>query len=74
MRVACLKASHLRNTVVSSDIILFDDRAGYSVLVMSGHYKQVYTKQQRGRELCLWQRATHAVYVTEADSLSHIQP
>lgn len=70
MRAACAKASQLRSTVVSSDIIMFDDRVGYSVLVMSGHYKQAYMKQQRGRELCMWQRATHAIYVAEADSLA----
>jgi hypothetical protein len=70
MRAACVKASQLPNTAVSSDIIMFDDRIGYFVLVMSGHYKQAYIKQHTGGELCMWQRATHAVYVAEVDSLA----
>ena len=47
----------------------FDDRVGYSAVILEGHYPQAHMKNQRGRELCLWQRSTQKASVTEADTL-----
>lgn len=69
MKTACLKASQLKNPQIASGIMLFDDSVGYSSVVISGRYPQAQMKNQRGRELCLWQRATQKAHVTEADTL-----
>ena len=69
LKSACLKASQLKNTKVVSDIMTFDDRVGYSAVILEGHYPQVHMTNQRGRELCLWQRSTQKASVTEADTL-----
>ena len=47
----------------------FDDRVGYSAIVLEGRYPQTHMKNQLGRELCLWQRAKQKAFIVEADTL-----
>ncbi|MBH1902205.1 hypothetical protein I5U22_12730 [Serratia ureilytica] len=63
MRAACLKASGLKNARVEGDIIHYGDDVGYSALFIGGRYPQPFMKNQPGRELCLYQRATQKVAV-----------
>ncbi|KOC89536.1 hypothetical protein [Winslowiella iniecta] len=69
MKQACVKASGLKNARPVTRVMLFSDRVGYSALVLQGTYPQKHMKNKRGRELCLYQRATSRASVTEADDL-----
>ncbi|WP_130803140.1 hypothetical protein [Acinetobacter ihumii] len=69
MQTACIQASQLKNVKIVSDTMLFDDRVGYSALVMQGNYPQAHMKNKKGRELCLYQRQQKKAVVTEADTL-----
>jgi len=69
LKAACIKASQLKNAKVVSEIMSFDDRVGYSAVVLEGHYPQAHMKNQLGRELCLWQRSKQKASITEADTL-----
>ncbi len=69
LKAACIKASLLKNTKVVSDIMPFDDRVGYSAVVLEGRYPQAHMKNQLGRELCLWQRSKQKASIVEADTL-----
>lgn len=73
MKAACLHASHLKKPQLSSDIMMFDDREGYSAQVISGLYPQLTMNGQPGRELCLWNRSSRIAQVVEADTLLHIK-
>lgn len=44
LKAACIKASQLKNTKVVSDIMSFDDRVGYSAVVLEGRYPQAHMK------------------------------
>lgn len=69
LKTACIKASQLKNTKVVSDIMSFDDRVGYSAIVLEGRYPQAHMKNKLGRELCLWQKSKQKASITEADTL-----
>lgn len=69
LKTACIKASQLKKTTVVSDIMPFDDRVGYSAILLEGRYPQAHMKNQLGRELCLWQRAKQKAFIVEADTL-----
>jgi len=47
----------------------FDDRIGYSALLIVGHYPQPHMHRQPGRELCLFDRRTRTASVSDADRL-----
>ncbi|WP_151980969.1 hypothetical protein [Acinetobacter guerrae] len=70
---ACIKASTLKNAKAVSDIMLFDDRVGYSALVLEGNYPQTHMKNKKGRELCLYQRQQKKAVITSADSLLNVK-
>ncbi|MGU7883666.1 hypothetical protein ACV22Y_27850 [Burkholderia sp. AW50-3] len=70
MTLECVRNSELRNPEPVGDIVGFDDRAGYSVLLMQGQYPQKHMRGQTGRELCLYNRRDKMAYVTEADALT----
>lgn len=69
MQQACLRASQLRSAKIVGEPILYDDSVGYSALLLEGRYPQPHMKNQRGRELCLYQRQSGKASVSEADSL-----
>jgi hypothetical protein len=66
---ACVAASSLREARPGGERVDFDDRIGYSVLIIVGHYPQPQMHNQRGRELCLFDRRTRAASVSDADRL-----
>ncbi|TJZ73305.1 hypothetical protein [Chitiniphilus eburneus] len=66
---ACVKASNLKNAQAGGNVIEFDDRAGVTAVVIAGRYPQRHMKNRPGRELCVYDKATHTAYVSEADSL-----
>jgi len=69
MQQACLKASTLKQVSVVGKAIEYDDSVGYSALLLQGRYPQQHMNNQRGRELCLYQRSSGKASVSEADTL-----
>ena len=67
IKAACIKASQLKNAKTVSNVMLFDDRVGYSALLIQGQYPQVHMKNKTGQELCLWNKTTKKAYLSEAD-------
>ncbi|MCB2252979.1 hypothetical protein KTQ74_13815 [Pseudomonas chlororaphis] len=66
---SCLKASQLKNTKAIGQAAQFDDRVGYSALLLQGHYPQKHMKGQTGVELCLYDKQRKNAHVTEWDSI-----
>jgi hypothetical protein len=48
----------------------FDDRIGITAVIIDGYYPQSHTKNKRGRVLCLFDKRTRTVVVSEADSIA----
>ncbi len=66
---SCTKASQLKNTLPVGTAAQFDDRVGYSALLLQGQYPQKHMKGQQGTELCLYNKKTKTAHVTEWDSI-----
>lgn len=66
---ACVAASSLRDARPAGERVDFDDRVGYSALVIVGRYPQPQMNNQSGRELCLFDRRTRTASVSDADRL-----
>jgi hypothetical protein len=64
----CVAASHLRDAHPGGQRIDFDDRVGMSALFIVGHYPQPHMNNQRGRELCLFDKKTKTATVADADT------
>lgn len=78
IKAACIKASQLKSAKTVSNIMLFDDRVGYSALLIQGKYpqahmknKQAHMKNKTGQELCLWNKTSKKAYLTEANMKVH---
>ncbi|WP_188984786.1 hypothetical protein [Pseudomonas matsuisoli] len=69
MRERCLGASQLKNARIAGEPVMFDDRLAVSALVINGQYPQPHMKEQRGRELCIYDRRSKTAYISEADKL-----
>ena len=67
--VSCTKASGLTNAKPMGNAAQFDDRVGYSALLLQGQYPQKHMKGQQGTELCLYNKKSKTAYVTEWDSI-----
>lgn len=65
-KMACVKASQFKNAKPVSNMMLFDDRVGYSALLIQGQYPQAHMKNKTGQELCLWNKTTKKAYLSEA--------
>lgn len=65
----CSKLSSLKRIKQIGDLAEFDDRAGYSALLLQGKYPQEHMKGQTGIELCLFDKKTKTAYVSEWDSI-----
>ncbi|GAB3251976.1 hypothetical protein [Chitinimonas naiadis] len=61
----CVKASGFKQARVVSQPVEFDDRVGYSALLIEGTYPQAHMKGRRGQALCLFDKLSHDVYVSE---------
>ena len=66
---SCTKASGLKSAKPVGNAAQFDDRVGYTALLLQGQYPQKHMKGQQGTELCLYNKQTKTAYVTEWDSI-----
>jgi hypothetical protein len=66
---SCLKASSLKDAEPVGTAAQFDDRVGYTALLLQGQYPQKHMKGASGTELCLYRKKTKTAYVTEWDSI-----
>ncbi|NWL77079.1 hypothetical protein DM872_09460 [Pseudomonas taiwanensis] len=66
---ACKAVSSLKDVRPAGQPVLFDDRLGLTALVLEGRYPQPHMKNQRGRELCLFERKSRKAHIAEADAL-----
>lgn len=65
---SCLKASGLKDPEPVGTAAQFDDRVGYTALLLQGQYPQKHMNGATGTELCLY-RKTKTAFVTEWDSI-----
>lgn len=66
---ACKAVSGLQDVHPAGQPVLFDDRLGLTALMLEGRYPQPHMKDQRGRELCLFERKSRKAHIAEADTL-----
>jgi hypothetical protein len=66
---SCTKASGLKNAKPVGNAAQFDDRVGYTALLLQGQYPQKHMKGQQGTELCLYNKKSKTSFVTEWDSI-----
>ena len=66
---SCLKASGLKAPEPVGTAAQFDDRVGYTALLLQGQYPQKHMKGATGTELCLYRKKTKTAFVTEWDSI-----
>ncbi len=66
---ACVAASDLRAARPAGKLVDFDDRVGFTAVVIDGRYPQPHMKNKRGRVLCLFDKQTRTASVSEADSM-----
>ena len=66
---SCIKASGLKDAKPVGTPAQFDDRVGYTALLMQGQYPQKHMKGRQGTELCLYNGKAKTAYVTEWDAI-----
>ncbi|SEN31279.1 hypothetical protein SAMN04487857_113118 [Pseudomonas sp. ok272] len=66
---ACTQASQLSQSKPVGNAAQFDDRVGYTALLLQGQYPQKHMKGQQGLELCLYNKQAKTAQVTEWDSV-----
>jgi hypothetical protein len=66
---SCTKASQLSHAKPVGNAAQFDDRVGYTAMLLQGQYPQKHMKGQTGTELCLYHKKSKTAYVTEWDSV-----
>ncbi|MBV4477393.1 hypothetical protein [Pseudomonas botevensis] len=66
---SCTKASGLKNAKPVGNAAQFDDRVGYTALLLQGQYPQKHMKGAQGTELCLYGKKSKTAFVTEWDSI-----
>ena len=66
---SCTKASSLKDAKPVGTAAQFDDRVGYTALLLQGQYPQKHMKGAQGTELCLYSKKSKTAYVTEWDSI-----
>ena len=66
---SCTKASGLKDAKPVGNAAQFDDRVGYTALLLQGQYPQKHMKGAQGTELCLYNKKNKTAYVTEWDSI-----
>lgn len=65
MNAHCIAASTLKNVKILGKPAEFDDRVGYSALLLEGRYPQKHMNNRKGTELCLYERQRKTAFVTE---------
>ncbi|MFW9267725.1 hypothetical protein J3P80_04585 [Pseudomonas sp. D2-30] len=71
---SCVKASGLKNAEPVGTAAQFDDRVGYTALLLQGQYPQKHMNGATGTELCLYRKKTKTAVVTEWDSIRPAGP
>ncbi|BBP79255.1 hypothetical protein CCU68_13510 [Pseudomonas gingeri NCPPB 3146 = LMG 5327] len=66
---SCTKASSLKNVKPVGNPAQFDDKIGYTAVLLHGRYPQAHMKNQPGTELCLYNKKSKTAAVTEWDSV-----
>ncbi|RON82324.1 hypothetical protein [Pseudomonas fluorescens] len=66
---SCTKASALKDAKPVGNPAQFDDRVGYTAVLLQGQYPQKHMKGQQGTELCLYSKKSKTAFVTEWDSI-----
>ena len=66
---SCIQASQLSHAQPVGNAAQFDDRVGYTALLLQGQYPQKHMKGQPGTELCLYNKKSKTAYVSEWDSV-----
>lgn len=66
---SCTKASGLKDAKPVGNAAQFDDRVGYTALLLQGQYPQKHMKGAQGTELCLYNKKSKTAYVSEWDSI-----
>ncbi|MGE8152848.1 hypothetical protein ACQKP5_16565 [Pseudomonas vancouverensis] len=66
---SCTKASGLKDSKPLGNAAQFDDRVGYTAVLLQGQYPQKHMKGAQGIELCLYNKQQKAAYVTEWDTI-----
>lgn len=66
---SCTKASGLKNAKPVGAPAQFDDRVGYTAVLLQGQYPQKHMKGQQGTELCLYNKQSKTAFVSEWDSI-----
>ncbi|WP_110972789.1 hypothetical protein [Pseudomonas huaxiensis] len=62
---ACTQASQLKDVRALGKSAEFDDRTGYSALLLQGRFPQKHMNNRKGTELCLYDRRHKTATVTE---------
>ncbi|MFK7605074.1 MULTISPECIES: hypothetical protein [unclassified Pseudomonas] len=71
---SCTKASTLKNAKPVGSPAQFDDRVGYTAILLQGEYPQKHMKGKQGTELCLYNKKAKAAHVAEWDSIRSGKP
>jgi len=66
---SCTRASGLKAAKPVGSPAQFDDRVGFTAVLLQGQYPQKHMKGQQGTELCLYNKKSKTAFVTEWDSI-----
>lgn len=66
---SCLKATTLKQARVAGTAAEFEDRVGYTAVLIQGRYPQAHMKNQPSAELCLYHKQSRKAFVTQWDSV-----
>jgi hypothetical protein len=65
-KLACRKASDLKNAATLGKPVMFSDTSGKTAILVTGIWRPKHMKGARANMLCLYDRATRSVEVQEA--------
>ena len=71
---SCTKARTLKNAKPVGTPAQFDDRVGYTAILLQGEYPQKHMKGKQGTELCLFNKKAKTAHVAEWDSIRSGKP
>lgn len=73
-KVACRKASDLKNAAVMGKPVMFSDASARTAVLVTGIWRPPHMKNARGTMLCLYDRRTGTAEVQEAKNWSAPHP
>lgn len=69
VKTGCLKASGLKEARLASGIVRFGDELGFDALLIRGQHPQAHMGRQETQILCLFNRSTRCITVSEVPEL-----